>query len=152
MAEQRDITCLDCYGLLREVSSGVKNLNKTLVKVIFALIAILAADKGIKLLGTPWYVHIGMWSCIFAGIWLLCMVIVQWKSLGLWRRVARVSISLAMLYASGLRIFYYGIGERIDPKWGAIANFLWVAIAISAVAATWTDNNWNGKERRDPNP
>ncbi|MCP4488983.1 MAG: hypothetical protein GY820_16975 [Gammaproteobacteria bacterium] len=155
MPERKEITCVDCYTSLREMKAiteaGFSNLNKNGMKVVFALLGIVGAEKAMDHIGTPWYVHLGIWCCVAAGFWLVAMSCVQWRQLNLWRMVSRFSIAASMLYASALRIFFYGQGKSIDPIWGLGSNLLWVIIALSVVAVTWDSKEWNGRERRNLN-
>ena len=154
-----DVTCRECYTILNKMCVKIEmmknvmdNMRSDNMKIIFALIALVAANFGLKYLGTPWWLYIGVGMSIFASIFLLCCTIMTWSKINKVWMFLGITVSVKLMYASVLRIFFYHNNLRLPQLCGIPAQLLDAIVCILLVIMFWREGRWDGYERRHITP
>jgi len=126
------------YANTERIVLALDMMRKDYNKIIYALMGMVAATIGIKFIGTPWYIDLSTFFTLGAGVFLLGVLIGQWKSFSINQRITRIIISLFMLFVAITQIFVYRIGDEIPPEWfPPMTHLFFVAIAVCITISTW---------------
>lgn len=113
-------------------------MRKDYNKIIYALIAIVAANLGLKFISTPWYIDVAVYLCTFSGAFVLCQLIMVWNELRLANQVMRILTIAVLLTSSVTQMIIYHPGEEASPGWFPITiNILLTLLAVSMVWSVW---------------
>jgi len=138
MAEEKEVTCLHCFAGILEIKVQLEMLNKTSLKMMMAMLGIIAATVGAEFLGTPWYVHVSQYAGLFAGVFLFSSVVFMWKRLSYKRILLRLVFSLMLFYSIGTRTFIFENRMDVFPSWFPVGiNIFYIFIAILLVYKVW---------------
>ncbi len=107
-------------------------------KIIYALIAVIAASLGLKFINTPWYVDVAVFLCELTGVFVFFHLISVWKYLNLANRVMRIVLIVVMLFSSIVQTCVYHPVEEPAPSWFLlVVNVLLILLAVSSLWAVW---------------
>jgi len=160
MTKDISVDCGECHKILTEIKVMVDlsvkenvNLRKDFMKIVLALLALVGSNIGLKFLGTPFYLYIGVGSALFGGIFLACSVIVFKDELDFYEKWQRILVAAVVLYASILRIYFYRKGITIPQNFGLAQNVLYTVLVWFMIYSAWKYKPrrwpWSGmKERR----
>jgi hypothetical protein len=122
-------------------------MRKDYNKIIYALIAILAASLGLKFVNTPWYIDAGVYLCEAGGVFVLLLLLSSWKELNLANRSMRIVLVAIMLFSSIVQTIVYSPGSEPSPKWfSPIISGLLILLAITSSWAVWRHKPAKSKE------
>jgi hypothetical protein len=121
-----------------ELCAKMDSLEKNTQRQFFALIGVIMALIGQKLISTPWYIDLAVIVCLISGGFLAMSIIFWWKSFSLSQRALRIVGSTLMLVSSITQIFIYHPGVEPSPEWFVpLINGLLILLGISFFWATW---------------
>ena len=121
----REITCSDCFGELKLIGQNLTLLRGDIMKIVYALLGLVAANFGLKYLGTPWYLYLFVGASIVTCVFLLCVTISSWKKIPPLWKILGLTIAVRMGFVSFLRAYCYshdiplfqwagaGVGRRL---------------------------------------
>jgi hypothetical protein len=122
-------------GVMRKT---LENIEKNSMKQFAALIGVIMALIGSKLISTPWYVDVCVILCLVSGTFLVVLLVVWWKFYSLPQKATRISGCLLMLSSSICQIWVYQPGETPAPVWFVpLINITMVFLAVSLIWAGW---------------
>lgn len=157
--KESDVTCTDCYAILAEIKAEMKtareyqqayttNQQASNNKIMIMMLGIIAANIGVKFIGTPWYIHMGVYVALVASVFLLSSVVLGWRRINWRKKVLMLAYSSSVLYATALRIYHYQAGTNLTKFEGFFMNLAYTFVSMMFIVAFWNSNYWNGKERR----
>jgi hypothetical protein len=116
----------------------VDGIERNNLKIVIALIGVIAAQVGVKLVGSPWYIDLSVAASCFSGIFLGGTLIVWWKEFSIQQKLFRILVSLFTISNAVIQIFVYHPGFEPAPMWHLpYVHIFLSAIALSAVWAGW---------------
>jgi len=149
MIEQKEITCVDCIRILEKLDTTLTLLRGDVMKIVYALLGLVAANFGLKYLGTPWYLYLAVGSSIVASVFLLCATIFSWKSINkVWKMIG-ITIAIRLAGVSIIRIVCYSQDIPIYRWAGVPVQVMDAFICVLLIIMFWHNGRWNGRERRD---
>lgn len=149
MTDHKDVTCVDCYVTLNRISATMEMLQKDTLKIVYALIGLIAAQFGLKFLGTPWYLYVTVGVSIVASVFLLLCTSKMWYKIPFVWRILGLSGSFILGFKAICRIYYYRLDQRLPPELGIPVQLVEAFIAFILIVVFWQNGRWNGKERRN---
>ena len=139
--------------ILARIESNTNSINSkldtfvmamlaTYNKITYALIAVIAATLGIKLVGSPPSISIFTYATLFAIVMLTGSLIQFWSKLSFGQKLTRFSFLTLMCFSAGVRIFIYKAGIELAPSWyPQIIDLLMTLVATVLIFSSWRD--WN---------
>ena len=122
-----------------KICTELEMIRRDYIKIVYALIAVIAANLGIKLAGTPAIVDVMIYLSLFAGVFTGLMLISSWKYLSKWMRALQVVFSVFMLFNGSAQIWIYRPGEQPSPIWfNPVTNGFHILLAIFLILAAWS--------------
>ena len=119
---------------LDRLIDDAQETRKGIMKLVYAVLGILAATIGVKFIGTPMIVHISCYLALFAGTFLLFSAIGQWKALNWRRNLIRLGFVGMLYFHVGMRIVIEHTSLTAMPFWGtAVVNVFFILLSIGLV-------------------
>lgn len=130
-------------AIFTKLDTYEKSLEGLVMKVVIALIAVVAANVGLKFVGSPWWVGLTAYVSFFASAFLLGSVFVTWRKITWPSRLVRLVFATFMAASSITRLFLFEPEAEVAPAWfpGLMDGFF-VILAALLVIAVW--NSWDG--------
>jgi hypothetical protein len=124
-------------------------MRKDYNKIIYALIAIVAANIGLKFAGTPWYVDVGIYVSLVSGIFSCILVIVSKKYLSLRNFIIRLSFSLIIFGQGIAQIILFNKASTLSGGPAMAAYDIIISIiCVLLMAFFWRDHRKQGDNKR----
>jgi hypothetical protein len=124
---------------------ALTDIKKTNERQFFALVGVIMALIGQKLISTPWYVDLAVILCLISGTFLLMSAVFWWKYYNHPQRATRITGSALLLVSAISQIWIYHPGMEAAPPWFApVINGLMILLACSMMWAGWTQKPKNG--------
>jgi hypothetical protein len=116
-------------------------------KVVLSLLGLVAANVGLKFVGTPWYVDLAIYMSWFATIFLAGSMWFQRRNITPRRMVIRVVFISGLLFSIIMRSFVFEAGVEAAPWYYPLGIDIWLA-AVSAtfIWSAWISWDVNGKQ------
>lgn len=161
--------------MLVEVKSEMGHINKSLMKIVYAMLGIISGQLGAEFFkkqfvttvahaaevakavvtsraDIPVYLTIGVYVALSCGVFVLLSIWASRKQITKTEKTIYFLFVVMLFYGSGLRIYFYAIGERIPQIWGFLSNFLYCLISGAICVRAWSFSalpfKLLGKERR----
>jgi hypothetical protein len=113
-------------------------MRKDYSKIIYALIGIIGATLGMKLIGTPWYIDLAIYFTEFSTLFLILTTWKFWKELNLAMRIVRVFAILLFATSSITQTFIYSPIDQNPPVWFPfVINILQTMLALAFIWSAW---------------
>ncbi len=120
------------------MNSTLSIMRTDYTKIIFALIAVVAASLGLKFINTPWYVDVAVYLCELSGTFVLFQLISVWKRINLANKVLRIVLVAIMIFSSVVQTCVYHPVEEPAPSWFLLViNLMLIVLAICSLWAVW---------------
>ena len=121
-------------------------MRKDYNKFIYALIAVVAAQFGMKFISTPWYIDLAVYLAELSGVFVLLHLICTWKESSIATKIMRIVVVTIWLFSSGAQTIIFRPDNEPPPTWYLpILNGLLIVLAI---AVSWL--SWRHKTKADP--
>jgi hypothetical protein len=130
---------------LARIETKVDTLKNDFMKMIAGLVGIIAANIGLKFVGTPWYVIVCVYMSIFAGVFLLASILLQWKVLTNLDKVIRTVFALFILYSSFCREFLFDVSTGVPLWYTPIVDIFLTGICILLIVRVWNQKRKEAK-------
>jgi len=143
-----DEDCKQCLSGIGRIEGSLTSLNSSIMKIVYAMLALIGANIGTKYIGTPIHVEIAMYSAVFSGIFVLLITIAKWHCLTFWEKWIRFSFILYVFYAFGLRVHHYQTGSPFTQTEGIVTNILMVSLAWGFIILAWNRDAKMRKHKR----
>jgi ABC-type xylose transport system permease subunit len=131
---------------LENLEKSLDRIDKSSMKQFAALIGVIMALIGSKLISTPWYVDVAVIVSLISGTFLAVTLIAWWKYYDLPQRVVRIISSSLLLFSSFTQIWIYQPGLEPAPEWFTpTVNGLLIALSFGLMWVGWTMKPKNGK-------
>lgn len=149
--KEKDVTCVECYGAIKNIDGQMTQMNSSMMKIVYALIGIIAANIGTKYIGTPWYIYTAMYATMFSATFVLLILIAKWSCFNACERLIRILFVVYALYVSILRIIHYQLGTPLTQFEGMVSNIIITSLAITFIFQAWKRDylKRNMKRRHD---
>ncbi len=122
----------------KDLMAIVMGLRKDYRQIVIALIALIAAILGVRMVGSPPWDDLRAFVSAFAGIFVLAFCVLEWRELKWWKRVMMPLFGLFVMVSTYSRIFIFHQGLEPAPWWyGNMVDFFLIAISVTLVAAVW---------------
>lgn len=116
----------------------LEDIQKNNQKFVFALIAVIAGQIGLKFAGTPLYVDVAIYLCLFSGTFLLASLVAWFKEFDWPQRSSRIFTSTLLITSAITQISIYQPGEEVPPDWFIpLINILMILMAVSMLWVGW---------------
>jgi len=131
-----------------KICKSLENIEKNSMKQFGALIGVIMALIGAKLISTPWYIDVAVILCLVSGAFLCVLLIAWWKEYSWPQRATRISGATLMIVSAITQIWVYQPGVENSPAWFAVViNALLIILSISLVWSGWKHLPNNGKDK-----
>ena len=135
------------------ICTEMEMIRKDYFKIVYALIAVIAANLGIKLAGTPVIVDVLIYLSLFAGVFTGLMLISSWKYLQNWMRVLQAIFSIFMLFNGIAQIWLFRPGEQPSPIWfNPVTDGFHILLAIFLILSAWSARSGSVRVKRTISP
>jgi hypothetical protein len=122
-----------------KICTELEMIRRDYTKIVYALIAVIAANLGIKLAGTPAIVDIMIYLSLFSGVFTGLMLISAWKFLQRWMRVLQAVFSIFMIFNGIAQIWLYRPGEQPSPLlFNPVTDGFHILLAIILILSAWS--------------
>jgi len=135
-------------GHLAQQNRHIEQQNNSQTKIFYALIALAGASLGTKVIGTPWWIEIAMYTAIFSALFVLMITIAKWRCLSFWERWIRISFVLAVTYSFGLRVYHYQAATPFTAFEGMFKSGLDSLLALGFIVLAWRRDIRRRKDKR----
>ena len=140
--------CKACYALLTKVDTKLENLNKSIMKILYALLGVIGANIGTKYIGTPLHVELAMYSLFFASIFVLTITLAKFRCLNFWEKWIRFSFVGLCFWVTGLRIYHYQTATSFTQNEGIVTQAITISMAIGFIVLAWKRDAMRKAKRR----
>ena len=118
--------------LLIELCTRTEAIEKNSKQQFFALLGVIMALVGQKLISTPWYIDTAVIMALFVGGFLGASLFWWWKRFSWPQRCVRVFGTCLMIGSAVSQIWIYHPGEEAAPYWFPVmTNVLMIMLALS---------------------
>ncbi len=108
---------LDVAGKLGKIEAIVQNIANSNTKIMIALIGVIAAQVGLKFVGSPPWVIIASYVSFFASAVLLTSLVIFWKRMSLSMRLVRITFALFIIFSVTCRVIVFHETVTLTPVW-----------------------------------
>jgi hypothetical protein len=130
----------DTENILNSVcilNEKVDNLNKNMMRIVYACLGIIAATLGVKLIGSPWWVDLFTFFACFSVVFLIGETIIDWKELSFGNKIFRIVYILFVSFSVISRIFFFnpinGTPLWFTPVIDSFFALLCIIIVLKAI-------------------
>ena len=146
MTQQDD--CRQCLIGIAQMDQKLTTLNNSIMRIVYALLAVVGANIGTKFIGTPWYIEIAMYSTMFGGIFVFLITVAKYRCLSFWERWIRFTFVGYTIYVTILRIYHYQTNTALTQIEGMVANAFLCTLAVGFILLAWQRDSKRIFERR----
>ena len=119
-------------------------------KTMLALIGVIAANIGMKLVGSTVTADLMAFASMFAGAFLVGGTVFTWKKTPLLRTAVRLIFATFLFFSTLMRAFMFQSGTTLPPMWySPIIDGFFIVLSIFLVLSIWKDENLNGEKIKD---
>jgi len=118
------------------IETGKENRGGT-QKLMYAMLGIIAANVGVKFLGTPLHIWVAGYVLLFTTTFLLCSLIGFWKRLKTCRKVLIIAFTLIMMLNIIPRLISYKTGCDIMSWHPSTLNYIFSTVAVFVTYKVW---------------
>lgn len=130
----------DIAERIGRIEAKLDILHKDSFKITLALIGIIAANIGVKVVGSPPLLDVLTYITCFGSIVVLGVLVLNWKHLTWPRRILRILLPITMIYIWFCQAFLYSPGVTPAPSWfSPIFQVFMIAILVTIIISAWTD-------------
>lgn len=135
--DERMCYTAECIG---RVDAKLDAVVKGSQKLMYAMLGVIAASIGTKIIGTPIILDLLAYTSLFTAVFVAGVTYHVWKSLNWPRRTLRISLLSLVAFSTSVRIWVYEVGEECAPIWfpPAIDIFFIIVCAVLAYGV-WKD-------------
>ena len=122
-----------------KICTEMEMIRRDYTKIVYALIAVIAANLGIKLAGTPAIVDVMIYLSLLSGVFTGLMLISAWKFLSNQMKGLQAIFSIFMLFNGAAQIWLYRPGEQPSPVWfNLVTNGFEILLAVFLILSAWS--------------
>jgi len=149
MTDDRQVICdmepERCHDLLSSINDNIVTLKansamveKSLLKIVYGMLGLIAASVGSKYIGTPFHTHLAIYATWFVGVFLLAALIGNWKKMEWTVRFVMGSFAGHLLFSAVCRTFVFEAGYEPAPMWYPKLIDMWyVVVSASLFLMVW---------------
>ncbi len=116
-------------------------------KTMLALIGVIAANIGMKLVGSTITADLMAFASMFAGAFLIGGTVFTWSKTSLPRRAVRLTFAMFLFFSTCMRAFVFQSGITLPPLWYApMIDGFFILLSILLVLSIWKDENLNSEK------
>ena len=124
--------------MLIRIESKIDSLSGGIMKVVYALIGVIAATIGVRFVNSPLPVIISSYMAAFSGAFVLISVIHKWKSLNYMKKALRLVFSVFIV----ISVYCRDIVVPRPPEWyDILINTFFIILSVLMVISVWKDNS-----------
>ena len=142
---EKEVTCTDCLMILNKIDVTLNLLRADLVKIIISMLGMIAAQIGVKYLGTPWYLYIMVYVSIVVSIFLVASTVYSWRQIPVLWRVLALSLAVMFSTAAGCRIWAYVQDLPMSKNMGIVMQLIQALSGVLVMVIFWRNGRLHGK-------
>lgn len=128
---------------LTSIDTKLDFLHRDFSRIIFAMLGIIAANLGMKFIGSPAHIIIFTYVALFAVVFMLSNLVSNWNKLDWLTKTFRTSITTLIMFSVTCRILIFEVGIQFPPMWYTpVIDILFIIICVLTVMRTW--KRWEG--------
>jgi len=142
----------DIVEKLTSIETKLDETNNHLMKIVYALIGLIAASLGLKFIGSPPDIIISLFVCLFVATYLVTATTFQWKHTRWLVKALNLGFAIFMYYSVICRIFLFESGITVAPMWYSTSIniiFVLLGILLLGVSVKFWENNKVGHDSLD---
>lgn len=122
----------------RDLMTILTGLRKDYKQIVIAMIALIGAILGVKLVGSPPWDDLRAFVAAFAGIFVLAFCVFEWRELKIWKRIMMILFGTFVIISTYSRIIIFKSGIEPAPWWyGSFVDYFMITISITIVIGVW---------------
>lgn len=121
------------------VRSDLKYMRNDLMKIVYALIGVIAATVGSGFVHSPIHVIITNYIALFSGVFVVASTAHKWNTLSVGKRSVRLAFSSFILFSAIAREI---LVIESTPEWYCIVvNMFLILISVILTINVWRDRS-----------
>ena len=135
--DERMCYTAECMG---RIDAKLDNLSKGSQKLMYAMLGVIAASIGTKVIGTPLILDVLAYASLFTAVFTAGVTYHSWGVLSWPRRSLRIALLSLIMFSTSVRLWVYEVGEVAAPIWFPPAiDIFFIVLCVLLAYGVWRD-------------
>lgn len=117
MSEQREQGNFNIAKEIGEIKGMIQGIANNNTKIMIALIGVIAAQVGLKFVGSPITTVIASAASFFSSAVLLSSMVIFWRKMSWSLRLVRLVFAIFIIFSVICRNVIFQSGQTLAPGW-----------------------------------